>query len=199
MKPSCSLDLHVESRHGRINLLLPPTFDGPLVIHARSLGAVTFLPHLAARTRTLRANDRQTVVLVASPLTSPSSTAKSLNVNAKQLSELAGAESDRCLVRTQHGKITIGISGLDRIEEPVQSGGLFEKVGRFFETQGKAFGQYVENQARMIEKKTQEWAAGQEAKAYAQAVDTQGRYPHERYVAMRQASVGGCGTERQAS
>ena len=48
MKPSCSLDLHVESRHGRINLLLPPTFDGPLVIHARSLGAVTFLPHLEA-------------------------------------------------------------------------------------------------------------------------------------------------------
>ena len=49
------------------------------------------------------------------------------------------------------------------------------------------------------EKKTQEWAAGQEAKAYAQAVDAQGRYPHERYVAMRQASVGVCGTERQAS
>ncbi|KAM5541435.1 hypothetical protein V8D89_004989 [Ganoderma adspersum] len=189
VKPSCSLDLHVESRHGRINLLLPPTFDGPLVIHARTLGAVTFLPHLAVRTRTLRANDRETVVLVASPLTSPSSSAaKSLNTNAKQLSELAGAESDRCLVRTRHGKITIGISGLDTLEEPVQSGSLFEKVGRFLETQGKALGQYVE-------KKTQEW----ESKAYAQAAEAQGRFPHERYAAIRQASVGSCGAERHAS
>ena len=190
VKPSCSLDLHVESRHGRIGILLPPTFDGPLVIYARTLGAVTFLPHLAARTRTLRATDRETIVLVASPLTSASSAS---SAHAKQLSELAGADADRCLVRTRHGKITIGISGLDRLEEPVQSENLFEKVGRFIETQGKALGQYVE-------KKTQEWAAGvpqhQDAKGYGQAGDVQGRYPHDRYAALRQASVGGSNADR---
>ncbi|PIL30429.1 hypothetical protein GSI_07616 [Ganoderma sinense ZZ0214-1] len=189
VKPSCSLDLHVESRHGRISILLPPTFDGPLVIHARTLGAVTFLPHLAARTRTLRATDRETVVLVASPLTSSHSSSHS-SASAKQLSELAGAEADRCLVRTRHGKITIGISGLDRLEEPVQAGSIFEKVGRFLEMQGKAFGQYVE-------KKTQEWAAGMpaDAKLYGQPPEAaQGRYPQERYAtAMRQGSVGSAG------
>ncbi|KAI1791911.1 hypothetical protein LXA43DRAFT_945010 [Ganoderma leucocontextum] len=196
VKPSCSLDLHVESRHGRISILLPPTFDGPLVIHARTLGAVAFLPHLAARARTIRATDRETVVLVASPLALPSPA--HAQGNAKQLSELAGAGADRCLVRTRHGKITLGISGLDRLEEPVQTGNLFEKVGRFLETQGKALGQYVE-------KKTQEWAAGagappnhQDAKAYGHwGVDAQpGRYPADRYAAMRQASVGSGSAER---
>ncbi len=206
VKPSCSLDLHVESRHGRIHILLPPTFDGPLVIHARTLGAVTFLPHLTARTRTLRATDRETVILVASPLTSPSSsssssysaqaqaqaqgTAKKGNAAAKQLSELAGADSDRCLVRTRHGRITIGISGLDVLEEPAQNGGVFEKVGRFLEMQGKALGEYVE-------KKTQEWAASAQQDAKRVADMQAGRYPHERYDAMRrQGSVGNASAER---
>ena len=94
-------------------------------------------------------------------------------------------------MRTRHGKITIGISGLDRIEEPVPSTNLFEKVGRFIEMQGRAFGQYME-------KKTAEWAAGvpQDAKVYGMAGEVHGRYPQERYAAMRQASVGGYNADR---
>ena len=52
-------------------------------------------------------------------------------------------DGDRCLVRTTHGKIVVGISGLDRFEEAPNAGGLFKALGRLFESQGKAFGQYV--------------------------------------------------------
>ncbi|TBU27892.1 hypothetical protein BD311DRAFT_865833 [Dichomitus squalens] len=87
--PSRLLDLHVESCHEWINLLLPPTFDGPLIVQA--------LPR----------------------------------------------------------KTTIGISGQDKLKEPLEGPTLLEKVGRFFETQGRAFGQYMETQARMIEQTAQ--------------------------------------------
>ncbi|TBU51614.1 hypothetical protein BD310DRAFT_328006 [Dichomitus squalens] len=188
VQPSRSLDLQVESRHGRINLLLPPTFDGPLVVQARSLGAVQFLPHFAARARTVRGKDRETVVLVSSPFSSQS--ASTLAIEAKQLGELAGPGSDRCLVRTRHGKITIGISGLDKIEEPLEGSNLFEKVGRFFETQGRAFGQYMETQARLIEKRAQEWAGNvNTGNEYhdGKGPEVPGRFPYERYESASQA------------
>ncbi|KAI0730514.1 hypothetical protein C8Q76DRAFT_597263, partial [Earliella scabrosa] len=146
VQPGRSLDLHVETQHGKIVVLLPPTFEGPLVFNTRCSNSVQFLPAFAARTRTLRASDRETVVVCsASPSQPPV-------IPTKPINQMADDPSDRCLVRTKHGKVLVGISGLDRVEEPAPVGGFFKALGRLFETQGKAFGQYVETQAKNIEK-----------------------------------------------
>ena len=161
------------------------------MVHARSLGGIQFLPHLAARARTVRGTDRETVVLISSPLSSQSSPVMPSH-EVKHLGDLAGPASDRCLVRTRHGRITIGISGLDKIEEPLPGGNIFEKVGKFFETQGRAFGQYMESQAKIIERKAQGWAASvNTGNEYhdGKGPDVPGRFPFERYEAASQAGA----------
>ncbi|RPD57217.1 hypothetical protein L226DRAFT_572568 [Lentinus tigrinus ALCF2SS1-7] len=144
--PSRSIDLFVETTHGKIVLMLPPTFDGPLVFRTRHSNSVSFLPEFAARTRTIRANDSETVLLCSPP------GAQSREKPLKPINQMADDPGDRCYVRTKHGKIIVGISGADKLEEPAPAGGLFKAIGRLFESQGRAFGQYVESQARTLEK-----------------------------------------------
>lgn len=105
-----------------------------------------FLPEFEKRMRTLRASDRETVVLCHAP-DSPSRLGP-----LKPVNQMADEPVDRCLVRTRMAKIIVGISGLDRVDEPPPAVGLFQTLGRLFETQGKAFGQYMEAQAKSLEK-----------------------------------------------
>ncbi|KAI0754270.1 hypothetical protein C8Q80DRAFT_1265932 [Daedaleopsis nitida] len=103
--PTRSLNLHVENVHGKTVIFLPPTFDGLLVFSTRHSNAVHFLPGFAARTRTLRASDRETVVRCFSP--SPH----------RPMTQTAEDREDHCFVSTQHGKIIVGISGSDMFKE----------------------------------------------------------------------------------
>ncbi|KAI0676127.1 hypothetical protein C8Q78DRAFT_1104596 [Trametes maxima] len=152
VQPSRSIDLHVESTHGKIVILLPPTFDGPLMFQCRSSSPVSFLPAFAARTRTLRATDRETLVMCSAP-ESPEHP-KPLNT-----SPVGQEEGDRVLVRTRHGRVIVGISGLDRVEDAPAAAGLLKKIGELLELGGRAFGQYLETHASTIEKKLAERSA----------------------------------------
>ncbi|KAH9893569.1 hypothetical protein C8Q73DRAFT_761616 [Cubamyces lactineus] len=120
-----SVDLHIETQHGKVVLLLPPSYDGPVMFQTRSINSITLLPEFAARARTLRATDRETL-LVCGPSSNDVSV---LNTDTKI--------RDRALVRTQHGRIIVGISGIDKLEEATPRGGLFQKLG---EVGGKLFG-----------------------------------------------------------
>ncbi|RDX51377.1 hypothetical protein OH76DRAFT_1347395, partial [Lentinus brumalis] len=151
--PTRSLDLFVESKHGKIVLMLPPTFDGPLVFKTRNCNSVSFLPEFAARMRTIRASDSETVVLCTPP------GSQSHEKPLKPINQMADDVGDRALVRTKHGKVIIGVSGLDRLEESVPGGGFFKAIGKLFESHGKAFGQYVETQAKGWERTALERSA----------------------------------------
>ncbi|KAI0364671.1 hypothetical protein BV20DRAFT_974149 [Pilatotrama ljubarskyi] len=134
IQPNRSIDLQVESRHGRIVLFLPATYEGPVMFQTRSASSVNFLPAFAARARTLRASDRETLVVCTLP-DSPDQAPKPVTAQPERES------TDRVLVRTRHGRITIGISGLDKVEESSTGGNLFQKLGELIETGGKALGQ----------------------------------------------------------
>ncbi|KAI0832046.1 hypothetical protein BC628DRAFT_1351355 [Trametes gibbosa] len=146
VQPSRRVDLEVESRHGKIVILLPPTYDGPLLFQTRNLGAVSFLPAFAARTRTLHATERETLVVCTAP-----------DAPERPKPPHAGPpgsdDGDRVLVRTRHGRVIIGISGLDHVEEPPNGGGLFKRLGDLIELGGRALGQYVEQHAATLEKR----------------------------------------------
>ncbi|KAH9893585.1 hypothetical protein C8Q73DRAFT_539090 [Cubamyces lactineus] len=151
IQPGRSIDLSVETRHSKIVLLVPPTYDGPLMFQTRYAGSVTFLPEFAARTRTLRATDRETLVVCTPPSNSgtPSMPTHSLDTDA----------GDRVLARTRHGRIIVGISGLDRIEDAAVNASLFQKLGELFEVGGKLLGRYVEGHASALERKLTEKSA----------------------------------------
>ncbi|KAL1940865.1 hypothetical protein VTO73DRAFT_7906 [Trametes versicolor] len=151
-QPGRSVDLQVESRHGKITLLLPPTYDGPLLFETRNAGAVSFLPAFAARTRTLRASDRETLVVC----TAPEEPGRPKPAPPMSPSQPGPDDGDRVFVRTRHGRITVGISGLDRVEETQIAGGLFKRLGELLEVGGRALGQYVEAHAAVLERKLSE-------------------------------------------
>ncbi|KAI0326252.1 hypothetical protein GY45DRAFT_1356329 [Cubamyces sp. BRFM 1775] len=153
IQPGRSIDLNVETRHGKIVLLLPPTYDGPLMFHTRYASSVTFLPEFAARTRTLRATDRETLVVCTAP---SASGAPSMPMPTPSIETATG---DRVLVRTRHGRVIVGISGLDRVEDAAVNGNLFQKLGELFEVGGKLLGRYVEGHASALERKLTEKSA----------------------------------------
>ncbi|KAH9857321.1 hypothetical protein C2E23DRAFT_900521 [Lenzites betulinus] len=144
--PGRRVDLEVESRHGKIVILLPPTYDGPLMFQTRNPGTVSFLPAFAARTRTLHATDRETLVICAAPDTPE-------RPKPPQAGPPGTDDGDRVLVRTRHGRIVVGISGLDRVEEAPVGAGLFKRLGDLLELGGRALGQYVEQHAATLEKR----------------------------------------------
>ncbi|KAI0653014.1 hypothetical protein C8Q70DRAFT_1059704 [Cubamyces menziesii] len=125
IQPGRSVDLDVETQHGKIVLLLPPSYDGPLMFQTRTINSITLLPEFAARARTLRATDRETLLLCG-----PSS-------DEASVIKPDGKTQDRALVRTQHGRIIVGISGVDKVEEVMPRGSLFQKLG---EVGGRLFG-----------------------------------------------------------
>ncbi|KAI0766643.1 hypothetical protein BD413DRAFT_480789 [Trametes elegans] len=161
IQPGRTIDLQIESQHGAIAVLLPPTYNGPLLFQTRSSNAVSFLPAFAARARTLRASDRETLVLCTAP------DADSAGAQPKPPAPATGrvgvgegeGDGDRVLVRTRHGRVIVGVSGLDKVEEAQGAGGLFKRLGELLEVGGRALGQYVEAHANQIERKLTERGA----------------------------------------
>ncbi|KAJ8472578.1 hypothetical protein ONZ51_g8418 [Trametes cubensis] len=145
-----SIDLSVESKHGRIVLFLPPFYEGPVTFQTRITSSVSFLPAFAARLRTLRATDRETVVVCRAPpdgAASSASTFEPHNVDGSR---------NRVLVRSRHGRIIVGISGVDKVDEAAIGGNVFQKLGNFFEMKGRRIEQYLEGRTSALETKLAE-------------------------------------------
>ncbi|KAI0331689.1 hypothetical protein GY45DRAFT_1322053 [Cubamyces sp. BRFM 1775] len=140
-----SIDLSVESEHGRIVLLLPPTYEGLLMFQTRITSSVSFLPAFAARSRTLRATDRETLVVCGAPLDGAAST------TSKPVPHNADGTGNRVLVRSRHGRIIVGISGIDKIDEAAIGGNFFQKLGDFLEMKGRRIEQLIEGHTSALE------------------------------------------------
>jgi len=106
--------LEVSTRHGAIVLFVPPTFAGSLRLRTRR-GNIKFLPEFERWARLVNASDNGAVVLFGQSVQAPS-----IDVN--------DPTADSCLLSTRHGKIVIGVSGVDQYDE-VQGPGLLEKLG----------------------------------------------------------------------
>ncbi|OBZ73715.1 hypothetical protein A0H81_06431 [Grifola frondosa] len=123
-----SVDLDVSSRDGHIVLFIPPTFNGPIAFNTRRAGAVNFLPAFAQRASVVRASDRETLVFFR-PVANGADTA----------SKSTPAEGDDCcVVSSRSGRVTMGVSGVDRMETKPSAIGLFKQFGDFVEAQAKA-------------------------------------------------------------
>ncbi|KAH9945757.1 hypothetical protein B0H21DRAFT_883747 [Amylocystis lapponica] len=98
---SRSVDLDVSSTHGKVVVLLPPIFHGTICLRQKH-GSTSFLPALATRMREVRATDGERWIIVdgADPV-------------AVQHQQDNG--TDRCIISAVHGKVTIGLSGLDEV------------------------------------------------------------------------------------
>ena len=87
-----------------ITLFVPPTFNGTFTVYSKH-GKVQFLPAFAAKARTVHADDKsgQTMLFGGEELLS-------------MPCEPTGEGLDYCSVRTDHGKVIIGISGVDQLD-----------------------------------------------------------------------------------
>ncbi|KAH9930215.1 uncharacterized protein B0H18DRAFT_993783 [Fomitopsis serialis] len=118
-----SADLDVSTRHGNITVFLPPSFDGSVAFRSRrGASGITFLPHFASRARVVRGSDREM---------------------------LAG--DDYCVIGTRHGKVVIGIYGLDTEADAIQSGGLAEQLGALVESGAKQLETWLTAGAKALE------------------------------------------------
>ncbi|KAI0339677.1 hypothetical protein BDW22DRAFT_1486762 [Trametopsis cervina] len=108
--------LEVVTRHAPIVLFVPPNFQGALHLHT-SKGQVNFLPAFANQARVINADDEGALVLFGQ-------------------GEIALAEPttdglDYCSLVSRHGKLTIGVSGVDQLNM-ASNGGLIKKLGTMF-------------------------------------------------------------------
>ncbi|CAL1714117.1 unnamed protein product [Somion occarium] len=106
--------LEVATRHGHIVVFLPQCFQGAIQIRSRR-GNVNFLPGFAQSARVVSGNDRFALVL--------------FGINNLTLSDLDSDALDVCLLSTRHGKITIGISGVDTYDDSQSTNLLVKKLG----------------------------------------------------------------------
>ncbi|KAJ3488659.1 hypothetical protein NLI96_g2683 [Meripilus lineatus] len=114
LQPKKRICLEVASRHGNIVVFIPPNFDGALTIRSRR-GNVNFLPAFARSARTVSGNDKESFVLFGEGNYSPA--------------DLATDYIDSCFLSTRTGKITIGVSGVDRFDEANVGDKIVEKLG----------------------------------------------------------------------
>jgi hypothetical protein len=96
-----------------IVLFVPPNFQGALHLRTRH-GQVKFLPAFANQARVVNADDEGALVLFGEGEIS--------------LAEPTSDGLDYCSLATRHGKLTIGISGVDQLDSAAD-GGLIQKLG----------------------------------------------------------------------
>jgi hypothetical protein len=119
LQPRKHITLEVCTRHAPITLFVPPNFHGVLQLRSRK-GSFKFLPAFAQQARVVNADDDGALVLFGQG-DIPVSTDPSLN-----------DALDFCLITTRHGKITIGISGIDTLDTGNAETNLFKKLGNMF-------------------------------------------------------------------
>ncbi|KZT67327.1 hypothetical protein DAEQUDRAFT_729180 [Daedalea quercina L-15889] len=139
------VDLDVSTRHGNITVFLPPTFNGSIAFRTRrGPSGISFLPAFASRARVLRGTDREMLVNLSSTPTADTS---------KQTAGQAG--DDYCVIGTRHGKIAIGIYGVDTEADVVRSGGLAAQFEALMETGARQLETWLTVGAKALENSLQ--------------------------------------------
>ncbi|CCM01363.1 uncharacterized protein FIBRA_03413 [Fibroporia radiculosa] len=139
------VDLDVSTRHGKIAVFLPPTFTGVVSFHRHGgPSGIHFLPEFASRARTVRASDGDVLVTLTSPIDTSSSHSDYA---------LPREGEDCCVIGTRHGKITVGISGVDQLPDKLHSsgGGLISRFEALVDAGTKQFETMVEAGAKGFE------------------------------------------------
>lgn len=116
LQPNKHICLEVMTRHAPIVLFIPPNFQGALHLRTRN-GQVKFLPAFANQARVINADDEGALVLFGQGEIS--------------LAEPTTDGLDYCSLVSRHGKLTIGISGVDQIDTAA-GGNLMKKLGTMF-------------------------------------------------------------------
>ena len=99
-----------------ISLFVPPNFNGALHLRSRC-GNMKFLPAFAQRARVVTADDEGAFVLFG-------------DGDLSSICEPTSDGLDYCSLSSRHGRLTIGISGVDQLETSFAAGGnLMKKIG----------------------------------------------------------------------
>ncbi|KAF9818259.1 hypothetical protein IEO21_02887 [Rhodonia placenta] len=140
VQPTRSVDLDVSTRSGNITVFLPASFAGPIAFRRQGgSSGIQLLPALAARARITRGTDREMLVVI-SPDVAP---------DAVPLPAHEG--DDCCVIGTRHGKITVGINGVDQLPAGSMGRGLFPHLEALIESGAKHLGTIVEARAKGFE------------------------------------------------
>ncbi|KAI0091481.1 hypothetical protein BDY19DRAFT_628613 [Irpex rosettiformis] len=113
LQPGKHICLEVVTRHAPIVLFVPPNYQGALHLRTRK-GQVKFLPAFANQARVINADDEGALVLFGEGEIS--------------LAEPTTDGLDYCSLVSRHGKLTIGISGVDQLET-ASDDSLIKKLG----------------------------------------------------------------------
>ncbi|KAI0079409.1 hypothetical protein K474DRAFT_653666 [Panus rudis PR-1116 ss-1] len=114
LQPNKHICLEVGTRHGHIVVFLPQNFQGALRIRSRR-GSVNFLPAFAHAARVVEGNDSSALVLFGQ--------------KPEPVTDLDSDEVDLCLLTTRHGRITVGISGVDHYDPSVETSPFLKTLG----------------------------------------------------------------------
>ncbi|OBZ73917.1 hypothetical protein A0H81_06415 [Grifola frondosa] len=87
---------------------------GAIAFQTRNKGAVDFLPGFGERAQIARASDHETIVIFHS---------------SADHSPILKKEEDCCVVRSHGGHITVGVSGIDRVDSLSKELGLLKRLG----------------------------------------------------------------------
>ena len=113
----------------------------PFVLQTRSSSSLSLLPALTERTRTVRATDRETVLLCGVPLPTLS----------EAVNETADDDADRALLSARRGRVVLGLSGADALTAPQpKKKGMFCLLGEYAGVQARQLGQTAGAQARQM-------------------------------------------------
>ncbi|KAH8093221.1 hypothetical protein BXZ70DRAFT_1010450 [Cristinia sonorae] len=104
--------LEVSTRSNLMVVYIPKNFRGALKIRTVR-GNIKFLPEFQRLSRLVNASDSDALVLFGQGL-------------PPQV-DLSDASIDSCLLSSRHGRIIVGVSGVDHFDE-VPGGGLMEKI-----------------------------------------------------------------------
>ncbi|KAI0791974.1 hypothetical protein C8Q75DRAFT_753847 [Abortiporus biennis] len=116
IQPNKHVNLEVFTRHGNITVFIPPNFNGVLNLHSRK-GVVTFLDGFSRLARVVNGNDYEALVLFGSENLS--------------LADLGSPNVDTCWLSTRSGKLTIGVSGVDHVDDAQNTNMLVKKLDSF--------------------------------------------------------------------
>ena len=105
--------MDVSTINGDIVVLLPPTFGGTVSVR-QWRPALNLLPAFSARKSTVRTTAFETDMALDRPGSREGASAVS--------------QRDRCSIITRTGRVTVGVSGIDRHDEPQREGGMLRLV-----------------------------------------------------------------------
>ena len=111
----CTPLMEAACQTGPIVLFVPPNFQGALKLHLRP-NNIKFLAGFQQRARVVNADDKSAFVLFG-------------DSDLSSAIEPTSDGLDYCSVKSRHGSLTIGVSGVDHLAAAVAETSLIKKLG----------------------------------------------------------------------